>query len=108
MPFMFHQRLTQRFRADKEIDIVHELGQKVLEREGMLNLASDICGELDRHVCNLDGSCSLADNFSLLALAQGAKIYKYCRPQMTQENIIMIKGGRYVLHLLLRSVKARS
>ena len=91
------QTLTRRFRADKEIDIVHELGQKVLEREGMLNLASDICGELDRHVCRSNRSSLLADNFSLLALAQGAKIYKYCRPQMTQENIIMIEGGRYVL-----------
>ena len=48
---MFCQTLTRPFRADKEIDIVHELGQKVLEREGMLNLASNICGELDRHVC---------------------------------------------------------
>ena len=104
---MFYQRLTQRSRTDKEIDVVHELGQKVLEREAMLNLASDICGELDRHVWKLNSSSSLADNFSLLALAQGAKIYKYCRPQMTQENIIMIKGGRYVLLLLLPSMKAR-
>lgn len=104
---MYYQRLTQRFRADKEIDIVHELGQKVLEREGMLNLASDICGELDRHVCKLNRHSSMADNFSLLALTQGAKIYKYCRPHMTQENIITIKGGRYVLLLLLPSRNTR-
>ena len=50
---MYHPRLTYYYRADKEIDIVHELGQKVLEREGMLNLASDIFGELDRQVCEL-------------------------------------------------------
>lgn len=33
---------------DKEIDIIHELGQRVLEQETMLNLVSDTCGELDR------------------------------------------------------------
>jgi len=36
------------FHADKEIEIVHELGQQVLAREELLNTASDICGELDR------------------------------------------------------------
>ncbi|KAL2043280.1 hypothetical protein N7G274_003586 [Stereocaulon virgatum] len=70
--------------CDKEIEIVHALGQQVLEREAMLNLTSDICGELD----------------SLLALAQGAKIYKYCRPRMTRKNIIQIKGGRHPLQEL--------
>lgn len=34
--------------ADKEIEIIHELGQRVLEQEKMLNQASDACGELDR------------------------------------------------------------
>lgn len=34
--------------ADKEIEIIHELGQRVLEQETMLNQASDACGELDR------------------------------------------------------------
>lgn len=33
--------------------------------------------------------------FSLLALAQGAKKYKYSRPRMTHENVIDIKAGRY-------------
>lgn len=36
--------------VDKEIEIVHELGQQVLLREDLLVSASDICGELDRHV----------------------------------------------------------
>ncbi|KAL2059622.1 hypothetical protein ABVK25_000915 [Lepraria finkii] len=70
--------------CDKEIEIVHALGQQVLEREAMMNLASDICGELD----------------SLLALAQGAKMYKYCRPRITQKNMIQIKGGRHPLQEL--------
>ena len=34
--------------ADKEIEIIYELGQRVLEQETMLNQASDACGELDR------------------------------------------------------------
>ena len=33
---------------DKEIEIIHELGQRVLEQEKMLNQTSDACGELDR------------------------------------------------------------
>ena len=36
--------------ADKEIEIVHELGERVLEQETMLNQASDVCGELDRSI----------------------------------------------------------
>lgn len=36
--------------ADKEIEIIHELGQRVLEQETMLNQASDACGELDRSI----------------------------------------------------------
>ena len=33
---------------DNEIEIIHDLGQRVLEQETMLNQASDACGELDR------------------------------------------------------------
>ena len=33
--------------TDKEIEIIHELGQRMLEQETMLNQASDACGELD-------------------------------------------------------------
>ena len=32
--------------------------------------------------------------YSLLALAQGASLYKLVRPQMTKENVIDVKGGR--------------
>ena len=34
--------------TDKEIEIIHDLGQKVLRFENTLNKISDICGELDR------------------------------------------------------------
>lgn len=70
--------------CDREIEIVHELGQRVLQHEAMLNEASDLCGELD----------------SLLALAQGAKNYKFCRPRMTTQNIVEIRGGRHPLQEL--------
>ena len=33
---------------EKEIEIIHQLGQRILEQETMLNQASDACGELDR------------------------------------------------------------
>ena len=32
--------------------------------------------------------------YSLLALAQGAGLYKLVRPQMTEDNVILVKGGR--------------
>ncbi|KAI9840473.1 MAG: MutS protein msh5, partial [Pleopsidium flavum] len=70
--------------CDKEIEIVHELAQKVLEYEALLTVTSDICGELD----------------SLLALVQGARMYKLTRPRITEENIIRIKGGRHPLQEL--------
>ena len=64
--------------SDREIEISHELAQFLLQYEELLTSCSDICGELD----------------SLLALAQGAKIYKLCRPRMTRENVVRIEGGR--------------
>ncbi|EUC27440.1 hypothetical protein COCCADRAFT_9965 [Bipolaris zeicola 26-R-13] len=71
--------------ADREIEISHELAQYLLQYEELLTACSDVCGELD----------------SLLALAQAAKIYKLCRPEITNENTIRIKGGRHMLQELL-------
>ncbi|KAF2032567.1 hypothetical protein EK21DRAFT_60557 [Setomelanomma holmii] len=70
--------------SDREIEISHELAQYVLQYEQLLTTCSDICGELD----------------SLLALAQGAKLYNLCRPQLTLDNVIDIKGGRHILQEL--------
>jgi DNA mismatch repair protein MSH5 len=64
--------------SDREIEISHELAQYLLQYEGLLTSCSDICGELD----------------SLLALAQGAKIHKLCRPRMTYDNVVRVEGGR--------------
>jgi hypothetical protein len=42
-------------------------------------------------------------NYSILALAKGAKLYKLCRPRLTSENIVRIKGGRSVQTYLIIS-----
>ncbi|KLJ07360.1 DNA mismatch repair protein MSH5 [Blastomyces silverae] len=68
--------------CEKEIEIVYEMAQNILQHEKFLVDASDICGEID----------------SLLALVQGASLYKLVRPQITQDNSIVIKGGRHLLH----------
>lgn len=70
--------------CDREIEIVHQLSDQVLEYEDMLNETSDICGQLD----------------SLVALARGAKLHNLVQPHVTKENIIKIKGGRHPLQEL--------
>ncbi|KAF1835488.1 hypothetical protein BDW02DRAFT_495713 [Decorospora gaudefroyi] len=70
--------------SDREIEISHELAQYLLQYEELMVSCSDVCGELD----------------SLLALAQGAKMYKLCRPRLTHDNVIRIKGGRHLLQEL--------
>lgn len=57
---------------------------KVLEHEQVLISASDLCGELD----------------SLVALAVGARKYKFVIPKFTTANIIRIEGGRHPLQEL--------
>lgn len=71
--------------ADKEIDIVHDLGVQIIEHEEALVTASELCGELD----------------SLLALARGAEKYKLKAPRMTDTNEIKIKEGRHILQELV-------
>ncbi|KAF2198323.1 hypothetical protein GQ43DRAFT_465698 [Delitschia confertaspora ATCC 74209] len=73
--------------TDREIEICHELAQYVLGYEELLTITSDICGELD----------------SLLALAQGAKLYKLSKPRMTRDNVIQVRGGRHILQELMVS-----
>ncbi|KAI5865014.1 muts domain V-domain-containing protein [Durotheca rogersii] len=70
---------------DREIEIIHELTIKVLERQEAIISASDILGELD----------------SLLALAIGCGRYGWVAPQMTTENIIYIEQGRHPLQELV-------
>lgn len=69
---------------DMEIEIIQDLGQRILEYQDILDVTSDICGELD----------------SLVALARGAQQYHLVRPRMSRDNIIKIKGGRHPLQEL--------
>ncbi|KAM0722978.1 hypothetical protein Q7P37_001176 [Cladosporium fusiforme] len=70
--------------CDKEIEIVQQLGERVLEYEDLLNTASDVAGELDCYV----------------ALAKGALQYNLSRPSITEHNVLKIKGGRHLLQEL--------
>ncbi|RMZ45157.1 DNA mismatch repair protein Msh5 [Aspergillus flavus] len=70
--------------CEKEIEIVYELAQKVLQYEKVLLEASDICGHID----------------SLLAMSQAASFYRLVRPKIVRENVISIKGGRHILQEL--------
>lgn len=70
--------------CDKEIEIVQQLGQRVLEYENLLNTVSDVCGELD----------------CLVALAKGASQNNFSRPRISEQNVLKIKGGRHPLQEL--------
>lgn len=70
--------------CDKEIEIVQQLGERVLEYEDLLNMVSDVAGELDCYV----------------ALAKGALQYSLSRPTITARNMLKIKGGRHLLQEL--------
>jgi DNA mismatch repair protein MSH5 len=74
-------------QQDREIEIVHQLGVDVLQHKDALIKASEICGELD----------------SLVALARGAAENNWTAPEMTDANIIHIKGGRHPLQELVVS-----
>lgn len=67
--------------CDVEIEIVHDLAQRVLESEQLLIRSSDVLGELD----------------CLLALAHGAAVHKLVRPRFVEDNIIAVRGGRHPL-----------
>ncbi|OJI90821.1 hypothetical protein ASPTUDRAFT_163445 [Aspergillus tubingensis CBS 134.48] len=70
--------------CEKEIEIVYDLAQRVLQYETVLLEASDICGQID----------------SLLAMAQAASFYKLVRPKMVEGDVIKIRGGRHILQEL--------
>ncbi|KAI5203627.1 hypothetical protein E4T39_04014 [Aureobasidium subglaciale] len=67
--------------CDREIEIIHELAEKILQHEDLLTTVSDICAEID----------------CILALVQGAKDHNLVRPRLTQSNILDIRGGRHIL-----------
>lgn len=70
--------------CDKEIEIVQQLGERVLGYADLLNTVSDVAGELDCHI----------------ALAKGAIQYNLSRPRISEQNVIKIMGGRHLLQEL--------
>ncbi|KAI1005835.1 hypothetical protein K3495_g2390 [Podosphaera aphanis] len=70
--------------CDREIEIIHKLALAVLDYDKLLNITSDLCGELD----------------SLVALALGARKYRFVQPKMTTANVLQIEGGRHPLQEL--------
>lgn len=65
--------------VDKEIEIVQELLEEVLPYDKMIGSVCDICAELD----------------CLLSFAEASKNYNYKQPDMVEDNIIEIIGGRF-------------
>ncbi|KAH9980113.1 DNA mismatch repair protein MutS [Lactifluus volemus] len=66
---------------DRELEIIHDLTEKVLPFSEAISEACDICAELD----------------CLLCFAEASNLYNYRRPQMSEENVINIKQGRHPL-----------
>ncbi|KAJ5752620.1 DNA mismatch repair protein MutS core [Penicillium odoratum] len=83
--------------CEKEIEIVYDLAQKVLQYESVLIEASDICGEIDWFVTHWYIVAQTKFFTSNLALTQAASSYNLTRPRMVPRNVIKIKGGRHLL-----------
>ncbi|CAH0047883.1 unnamed protein product [Clonostachys solani] len=71
--------------GDREVEIVHNLVNLVLEHEDILIKTSDLCGDFD----------------ALAALAAGAEKYRWIKPRMTTANTLEIRGGRHPLQELV-------
>ncbi|KAI8690568.1 DNA-MISMATCH-REPAIR-2 domain-containing protein [Fusarium sp. Ph1] len=71
--------------ADREVEVIHDLANRILEHEEILISASDRCGEFD----------------AIHALALGAEKYNWRAPTVVDDNVIHIKGGRHPLQELV-------
>jgi DNA mismatch repair protein MSH5 len=69
---------------DHETAIMHKLQSVIVQHSHALVTVVEYAAELD----------------CLLSLAQLAKEYNYCRPELTSENVIYIKNGRHPLQEL--------
>ncbi|KAH8114747.1 muts domain V-domain-containing protein [Phellopilus nigrolimitatus] len=69
------------FIVDREIEIIQALLDKILLFDDAIAQACDACAELD----------------CLLCFAGSSRAYNYCRPVMTEDNIIDIRQGRHPL-----------
>ena len=73
-----YQPLRYSLAADREIEIVQELLERILVYSEGMRHACDVCAELD----------------CILAFAEASRAHNYCRPQMTVDPIIDIDQGR--------------
>ncbi|KAI0052711.1 hypothetical protein FA95DRAFT_1664395 [Auriscalpium vulgare] len=67
--------------VDREIEIIQDLLEKIIIYDEPMSEACTICAELD----------------CLLCFAMAAEAFDYRRPQMTEENVIIVKQGRHPL-----------
>ncbi|RSL68484.1 hypothetical protein CEP53_002567 [Fusarium sp. AF-6] len=65
--------------ADREVEIIYGLANRILEHEEVLISASDMCGEFD----------------AVHALALGAEKYNWRAPTVVDDNVVHIQGGRH-------------
>ena len=70
--------------VDREIEIIQKLQSRILVYDEAMGRACDVCAELD----------------VLLSFAEASLAYDYRRPQMVEESVIDIIGGRYVYVIL--------
>lgn len=64
---------------DREIEIIQNLLDRILQYDESIAHACESCAELD----------------CLLSFAEASRMYDYRRPIITEENIVSIQQGRY-------------
>ncbi|KAL5501790.1 hypothetical protein ACEPAH_9050 [Sanghuangporus vaninii] len=67
--------------VDREIEIIQTLLEKILQFADPISQACDACAELD----------------CLLCYAEASRMHNYCRPAMTEDNVLYVRQGRHPL-----------
>ncbi|KAI9001871.1 muts domain V-domain-containing protein [Hyaloraphidium curvatum] len=78
--------------ADREIELMHQLSEAVLEHGGMMVRACEALAELD----------------CLLAFAAAARKHGYARPAMTDANVLLVRGARHPLSEIVAETFVRN
>ncbi|KZV85507.1 hypothetical protein EXIGLDRAFT_255658 [Exidia glandulosa HHB12029] len=68
--------------AERELEIVHALYERIVPYAPAVGAACGVMAELD----------------CLLSFAQASLIHGYIKPMMTNENVLAVRGGRHPLH----------
>ncbi|KAL5519837.1 hypothetical protein ACEPAG_1497 [Sanghuangporus baumii] len=67
--------------VDREIETIQTLLEKILQFADPISQACDACAELD----------------CLLCFAEASRMHNYCRPTMTEDNVLYVRQGRHPL-----------